>query len=88
MSNLPYLKSCDRCQEQIKMQQVNGKWAAYDVSGTSFHKCSKKNGPVVVENKGPALTLESVNARVIRLEKIMDSFLNAAVFNHDNDYSE
>ena len=58
MSNQPYLKSCDRCQDQIKMQQINGKWAAYSSDGTSFHKCSKNKN----EKKAKAFVKEVMQA--------------------------
>ena len=38
---MSYTKECDNCKEKILMQQVNGKWGAYDPSRTSWHKCGK-----------------------------------------------
>jgi hypothetical protein len=78
MNNQPYLKSCDRCQEEIKMQQINGKWGAYSFDGTSFHKCRKNKN----EEKAKAWVKEvmqgpTLEQRVTRLEKITDAFLIA-----------
>jgi hypothetical protein len=78
--NMSYTKDCDICQEKILMQQVNGKWGAFDPSGTSWHKCSKnKNG-----EKAKAFVKQvmqgrpTLEQRVQRLEKIMDAFLVAS----------
>jgi hypothetical protein len=81
MSNLPYLKSCDRCQEQIKMQQINGKWAAYSSDGTSFHKCSKNGNEVKlkVEAAPPTISKEvlTLEQRVQRFERMINLLLTA-----------
>lgn len=56
-----------------------GKWLPYNLDGT-LHTCRGKK----VENKGPApptitLSPESLNARVQRIEKILDAFILAGV---------
>lgn len=44
MSQSPYEKTCNRCGSKILMQTVNGKWDAYILDGTAFHRCFAKNG--------------------------------------------
>lgn len=76
MSNEPYTRECRDCKEQIKMQQTNGKWAAYNLTGTEFHKCNNRATSSSTEKPEITLSLQSLNSRVIRLEKVMDAFLN------------
>ena len=60
------------------MDQVNGKWAAYSLDGTSFHKCSKnKNGEAFVKEVLEGPKLNELDTRLKRVEKILDAFLVA-----------
>jgi hypothetical protein len=81
--NMSYTKDCDNCKEKILMQQVNGKWGAYDPSGTGWHKCSKsKNGgrQQAEEENARAFVREvmqgpTLEQRITRLEKMMNLLL-------------
>lgn len=80
MSNQSYVKNCRDCNQQIRMDQVNGKWASYNLDGTSFHKCRNKNGGgQVLQQQTRPLTLEQLDARLKRVEKMMDAFIMAGV---------
>jgi hypothetical protein len=75
-----YNKPCNTCKQEIRMDQVNGKWAAYDLNGSGFHQCKQKavvNQGQGQGQQGEPLTMEKLNVRVNRLEKIIDAFLMA-----------
>ena len=42
MSNQSYTKGCRDCGQQIRMAEVNGKWAAYELNGNGFHTCKQQ----------------------------------------------
>jgi hypothetical protein len=67
-----YTKGCRDCGQQIRMDQVNGKWAAYELDGTGFHSC-KTQGTNKVEKK--SLTLEALDARLKRVEAMFNGEL-------------
>ena len=37
-----YTKGCRDCGQQIRMAEVNGKWAAYELDGNGFHTCKQQ----------------------------------------------
>ena len=70
MSNQSYTKGCRDCGQQIRMAEVNGKWAAYELNGNAFHTClQKQQKPAAVEVK--PLTLGELDARLKRVEKML-----------------
>ncbi len=79
-----YTKDCRDCNQQIRMEEVSGKWSAFDLSGTGFHKCEavkNQTGTKKVEMQpdgkrintvsDESLTLERVDARLKRLESML-----------------
>ena len=62
-----YTKGCRDCGQQIRMDQVNGKWAAYELDGSGFHACKQQ------QQKEPTktLTLEMMDIRLKRVEKML-----------------
>lgn len=65
-----YNKPCRDCKQEIRMDQVNGKWAAYELDGTGFHNC-KNQGTKKVE----PLTLEQLDARLRKVEAMFNGGL-------------
>ena len=63
-----YTKGCRDCGQQIRMDQVNGKWAAYELDGSGFHTCKQQQ-----QNKEQpkTLTLEQMDIRLKRVEKVL-----------------
>jgi hypothetical protein len=73
MSNQSYTKGCRDCSQQIRMQEVNGKWSAYNLD-SGFHQCKKQPQqqprPEVKEKEQP-LTLDQIDVRLKRVEKML-----------------
>jgi hypothetical protein len=53
------------------MDQVNGKWAAYELDGTGFHSC-KTQGTKKVEK---TVSLEELDARLKKVEAMFNGGL-------------
>ena len=63
-----YSKSCMFCKREIVMSdRTSGNWLPYDLDG-QIHDC-KQTGTKKVETR--ALTFESIDARLKRLESIV-----------------
>jgi len=45
MSNTEYEKDCNKCGRRILMKQAGGKWAAYELGGSSTHACGQNSKP-------------------------------------------
>ena len=69
MSN-SYNKPCRDCKQQIRMEEINGKWAAYDLNGTGFHRCSQQQQQQLKQESKP-LTLEQIDTRLKRVERTL-----------------
>ena len=61
-----YTKGCRDCGQQIRMDQVNGKWATYELDGGGFHTCKQQQ-----KEQTKTLTLEQVDIRLKRVEKML-----------------
>ena len=61
-----YTKGCRDCGQQIRMDQVNGKWAAYELNGNGFHTCKQLQQQKQEQPK--TLTLEMLDIRLKRVE--------------------
>ena len=48
------------------MQEVNGKWAAYELNGNGFHTCKQQQ-----KEQTKTLTLEQIEARLKRVENML-----------------
>lgn len=75
-----YEKACSTCNQKIRMEQINGKWGAYELGTNDYHKCGedKKTAPPQKEPKNQlknlleaSLALEALDARVTKLEQIV-----------------
>jgi hypothetical protein len=64
-----YTKGCRDCGQQIRMDQVNGKWAAYELDGSGFHTCKQQQQKR--EQQPQKLTLEMVDIRLKRVENML-----------------
>ena len=64
-----YTKGCRDCGQQIRMDQVNGRWGAYNFDG-SYHLCTKKQQPPA-EVKQQPLTLDQIDVKLRRVEKML-----------------
>ena len=51
------------------MQEVNGKWSAYNLDGV-FHQCKKKVETVRTSGD-PPVTLDQIDVRLKRVEKML-----------------
>ena len=65
-----YTKGCRDCGQQIRMEQVNGKWAAYEVNGSGFHTC-KQQQQQNKQEQTKTLTLEMMDIRLKHVEKML-----------------
>jgi len=64
-----YTKGCRDCGEKIKMAEVNGRWAAYELDGNGYHTCRQQQPKQ--EEKQQALTLEQMDIRLKRVEAML-----------------
>ena len=71
---MSYKKNCNRCNQQILMDESMGKWRALNIDGT-VHICQEQRQPQpqqkqVQEHKSQ-LTLEELDARLKKVERIV-----------------
>ena len=62
-------KAAEIVGQQIRMDQVNGKWAAYELDGSGFHTCKQQQQQKKEQTK--TLTLEQMDIRLKRVEKML-----------------
>ena len=67
MSNQSYTNSCRDYGQQIRMEEVNGRWAAYELDGNDYHTCRQQQQ----KEQPPTLTLEQIDIRLKRVEKVL-----------------
>lgn len=63
-----YTKGCRDCGQQIRMAEVNEKWAAYELDGNGFHTCKQQQQQ---KEQPKTLTLEQVDIRLKRVENML-----------------
>ena len=71
MCHILYLSKVSQgkdCGQQIRMDQVNGKWAAVQLNGSGFHTCKQQQRK---KEQIKAITLDQVDIRLKRVENML-----------------